>query len=46
MYYCWKVGHFEKNKIHNERIRKLILNEADRFFEQDFLNELVIIAKN
>lgn len=38
--------HIEKTKsFHVERIRKLILDEADRFFEQDFAQDLEIISK-
>lgn len=38
--------HIQKTKnFHIERIRKLIFDEADRFFEQDFATDLEIIAK-
>lgn len=38
--------HIQKTKsFHIERIRKLIFDEADRFFEQDFATDLAIIAK-
>ncbi|ELA42689.1 ATP-dependent rRNA helicase RRP3 [Vittaforma corneae ATCC 50505] len=38
--------HIEKTKnFHIERIRKLIFDEADRFFEQDFVQDLEIISK-
>jgi len=38
--------HIQKTKsFHIERIRKLVFDEADRFFEQDFATDLEIIAK-
>lgn len=38
--------HIQKTKsFHIERIRKLIFDEADRFFEQDFVEDLDIISK-
>lgn len=41
------VMHIDKNKnFHLDRIRKLIFDEADRFFELDFINELDLIKKN
>lgn len=40
------VKHIQKTKsFHIERIRKLIFDEADRFFEQDFADDLEIISK-
>lgn len=40
------VKHIEKTKsFHISRIRKLIFDEADRFFEQDFAKELDVISK-
>lgn len=40
------VKHIQKTKsFHIERIRKLIFDEADRFFEQDFIEDLGIISK-
>lgn len=38
--------HIQKTKnFHIERIRKLIFDEADRFFEQDFAEDLQLISK-
>lgn len=38
--------HIQKTKnFHIERIRKLIFDEADRFFEQDFSKDLDLISK-
>lgn len=40
------VKHIQKTKgFHIERIRKLVLDEADRFFECDFVEDLDVIAK-
>lgn len=40
------VKHIQKTKsFHIERIRKLIFDEADRFFEQDFAEDLDLISK-
>lgn len=40
------VKHIEKNKnFFADRIRKLVFDEADRFFEQDFSKDLDLISK-